>query len=118
MTSPPYLNNFDFAEMARMELYFGRVAESWREITDLVRSKLFARTTTAPRDRKLSPETYIDQLPGELFEAASVLYGRVAAASKGRSKDYHRLVFPKIHRTVRSARALAVRRCRMAPRFT
>jgi hypothetical protein len=97
VTSPPYLNNFDFAEMTRMELYFWRLAESWREITDLVRSKLLVNTTTAPRDRKLSPDTYIDQLPGELFAAASVLYGRVAAASKGRSKDYHRLVFPYIH---------------------
>lgn len=27
--SPPYLNNFDFAEMTRMQLYFWKDANSW-----------------------------------------------------------------------------------------
>jgi hypothetical protein len=34
VTSPPYLNNFDFAEMTRMYLYFWEMATSWGEITD------------------------------------------------------------------------------------
>jgi hypothetical protein len=32
VTSPPYLNNFDFAEMTRMQLYFWDLASSWGEI--------------------------------------------------------------------------------------
>jgi hypothetical protein len=38
ITSPPYLNNFDFAEMTRMYLYFWRVAGSWGEIRAETRS--------------------------------------------------------------------------------
>ncbi len=46
VTSPPYLNNFDYAEMTRMLLYFWGVARSWGDITDKVRSKLIVNTTT------------------------------------------------------------------------
>ena len=52
ITSPPYLNNFDFAEMTRMELYFWRYAGSWNEITERVRRRLIVNTTTAPTDLK------------------------------------------------------------------
>ena len=31
VTSPPYLNNFDYAEMTRMLLYFWGIAGSWRK---------------------------------------------------------------------------------------
>ncbi|MHC5718365.1 MAG: hypothetical protein ACYTX0_41370, partial [Nostoc sp.] len=36
VTSPPYLNNFDYAEMTRMLLYFWEIATSWADITDKV----------------------------------------------------------------------------------
>ncbi|NEP43402.1 MAG: site-specific DNA-methyltransferase [Okeania sp. SIO2H7] len=52
VTSPPYLNNFDFAEMTRMELYFWHYAGSWREITERVRRQLIVNTTTAPTELK------------------------------------------------------------------
>jgi hypothetical protein len=97
VTSPPYLNNFDFAEMTRMELYFWRMAESWREITDIVRSKLLVNTTTAPRELKGGPDAYAEALPPELFATGHRLYDSVALASAGRSKDYHRLIFPYIN---------------------
>jgi DNA modification methylase len=39
-TSPPYLNNFDYADRTRLELYFLGWASSWKEISDKIRKKL------------------------------------------------------------------------------
>ena len=58
VTSPPYLNNFDFAEMTRMYLYFWGIASSWGEITDKVRSKLVVNTTTALKGHKPRQQEY------------------------------------------------------------
>ena len=93
VTSPPYLNNFDFAEMTRMELYFWKWASSWAEITATVRSRLLTNTTTAPRGAKYGPGG-ATALPAEIRLAVDRLYIELEQACKGRSKDYHRLVFP------------------------
>jgi DNA modification methylase len=45
-TSPPYLNNFDYAEMTRLDLYFLGIANSWSDITKDVRSRLLINSTT------------------------------------------------------------------------
>src|SRR5207249_720358 len=58
VTSPPYLNNFDFAEMTRMYLYFWGMATTWGEITDKVRSKLVVNTTTALKGHKNRQQEY------------------------------------------------------------
>ncbi|MGQ9572626.1 MAG: DNA methyltransferase [Dehalococcoidia bacterium] len=46
ITSPPYLNNYDYADRTRLELYFFGLASSWRDITDQVRAKLMMAATT------------------------------------------------------------------------
>lgn len=45
-TSPPYLNNFDYSDRTRLELYFWGLAKNWKDITDRVRSKLMTSATT------------------------------------------------------------------------
>jgi DNA modification methylase len=45
-TSPPYLNNFDYADRTRLELYFWGDALNWKNISDNFRSKLITSTTT------------------------------------------------------------------------
>ncbi|HRN49177.1 MAG TPA: DNA methyltransferase, partial [Niabella sp.] len=45
-TSPPYLNNFDYADRTRLELYFMGEAKNWGEISDQVRKKLMTSATT------------------------------------------------------------------------
>jgi len=45
-TSPPYLNNYDYADRTRLELYFLEMASSWREISEKVRKKLIISATT------------------------------------------------------------------------
>lgn len=45
-TSPPYLNNFDYADRTRLELYFWGIAKCWKDITNKVRSQLITSATT------------------------------------------------------------------------
>lgn len=45
-TSPPYLNNYDYADRTRLEGYFTGFARSWGEISQKVREKLVMSATT------------------------------------------------------------------------
>jgi hypothetical protein len=45
-TSPPYLNNFDYADRTRLELYFFGEAKTWGDITQNIRSRLITSATT------------------------------------------------------------------------
>ncbi len=49
VTSPPYLNNYDYADRTRLEMYFLGWATSWRDITVKVRDKLIFAATTQIR---------------------------------------------------------------------
>jgi DNA modification methylase len=49
VTSPPYLNNYDYADRTRLETYFFGWAKSWRDITEQVRDKLIISATTQIR---------------------------------------------------------------------
>ncbi|MCY4489856.1 MAG: DNA methyltransferase [Thaumarchaeota archaeon] len=46
ITSPPYLNNYDYADRTRFETYFLGMYENWGEITKHVRDKLITAATT------------------------------------------------------------------------
>jgi len=45
-TSPPYLNNFDYSDRTRLELYFWGEAKNWKDISDNIRTKLMTSATT------------------------------------------------------------------------
>jgi hypothetical protein len=45
-TSPPYLNNYDYADRTRLEGYFNGQFRSWGEITEKVRNRLMISATT------------------------------------------------------------------------
>jgi hypothetical protein len=96
VTSPPYLNNFDFAEMTRMHLYFWGLCASWREITEKVRSRLLVNTTTAlPGHRERQAEHREAVAPSLRPELDTVV--RALAAERGRRagrKEYDLLVYP------------------------
>ncbi len=49
VTSPPYLNNYDYADRTRLETYFLGIYKSWGEITARVRDKLMTSATTQVR---------------------------------------------------------------------
>ena len=96
ITSPPYLNNFDFAEMTRMELYFWRYAGSWKEITERVRRKLIINTTTAPTDLKREQDLYSGMLSVGFRRQIDPLVDDLEQQKhkRARKKDYYRLIYP------------------------
>lgn len=49
LTSPPYLNNYDYADRTRLETYFWGMYDSWGEITRQVRDRLIIAATTQIR---------------------------------------------------------------------
>ena len=49
VTSPPYLNNYDYADRTRLETYFWGIHESWADITRDVRDNLIMAATTQVR---------------------------------------------------------------------
>jgi DNA modification methylase len=56
VTSPPYLNNYDYADRTRLEMYFFGWAKSWGEITEKVRDKLIIAATTQIRRNEFSDD--------------------------------------------------------------
>ena len=96
VTSPPYLNNFDFAEMTRMSLYFWDMAESWGDITKKVRSRLIVNTTTALKGHKERQDEYrgnvTDVILRELDELVVLL--REQRGKRAGKKEYDYLVYP------------------------
>ncbi|MEA5575006.1 DNA methyltransferase [Anabaena sp. UHCC 0451] len=115
ITSPPYLNNFDFAEMTRMELYFWRYAGSWREITEKVRRHLIVNTTTAPTDLKRNQDFFSSALSENFkLKYLNSIIENLKNERKIRpgKKDYYLLIYPyfaqmqnvirELHRILRS----------------
>ncbi|BBD67000.1 hypothetical protein NIES4072_57220 [Nostoc commune NIES-4072] len=96
ITSPPYLNNFDFAEMTRMQLYFWRYAGSWREITERVRRRLIVNTTTAPSDLKQNQNIFLEAISANVQSSLQPLVNELKQQRKLRNgkKDYYLLVYP------------------------
>jgi DNA modification methylase len=97
VTSPPYLNNFDFAEMTRMELYFWRYANSWKDITEKVRRHLIVNTTTAPTDLKKNQEFFSASFSSDFrIKYLQPLIEQLIYERKNRpgKKDYYLLVYP------------------------
>jgi hypothetical protein len=96
VTSPPYLNNFDFAEMTRMELYFLRYASSWGEITERVRRRLIVNTTTAPTDLKRDQDTPTSALSERFLSEINPIIDALKSQRKKRAgkKDYYLLLRP------------------------
>ncbi|MDM8558079.1 DNA methyltransferase [Candidatus Parabeggiatoa sp. HSG14] len=98
ITSPPYLNNFDFAEMTRLHLYLLGWADSWKNITQLVRKNLIINTTTALQNRKTHEfqTQKKDSLPLNLREELALIVDELSAEKKHRAgkKEYDFLVYP------------------------
>ena len=96
VTSPPYLNNFDYAEMTRMLLYFWEIATSWADIADKVRSKLIVNTTTALKGQKEKQNDYRKTIPIEICSQLDTLVKQLREQRKIKAgkKEYDFLIYP------------------------
>ena len=97
LTSPPYLNNYDYADRTRMETYFWGMYDSWGQITREVRDRLIIAATTqirrtAMQDVRLCPgvEAVSPSIQSELVTKIEEL--SALRMVKGGKKAYDLLV--------------------------
>jgi DNA modification methylase len=95
-TSPPYLNNFDYADRTRLEMYFMGDANNWADISEKIRTKLVTSATTqiSRTDVKYKfKEDFIKDCP-KVHEVLSKAVLELAAMRliKGGKKSYDLLV--------------------------
>jgi DNA modification methylase len=97
-TSPPYLNNYDYADRTRLETYFNGYASSWGDITEKVRKKLIVSATTQiNRGNYGVREILLDELRHANARVANELQEKVNLLSikrleKGGKKSYDIMV--------------------------
>ena len=95
-TSPPYLNNYDYADRTRLEMYFFGYAKNWADITQQVRKKLMTSATTqtsrgdtryilSPKIQDRAPKIY------SILDSAIEKLGKIRL-TKGGKKSYDLVV--------------------------
>jgi hypothetical protein len=98
LTSPPYLNNYDYADRTRLETYFWGITKTWKDITEQFRNKLIVAATTQVNR---SQHQVMTTLRHEIRNLAPDVYQTVQAAvlelsrlrrTKGGKKDYDLMV--------------------------
>lgn len=98
ITSPPYLNNFDYAEMTRMHLYLLGWCTSWRDISETVRNQLVTNTTTALNGKKTDEyqrAARISLFPTLVTELDMIVSDLAQErATRAGKKEYDFLVYP------------------------
>lgn len=91
-TSPPYLNNFDYADRTRLEMYFMGDAKNWGEISEKIRTKLMTSATTqiSRADTKYQfLELFKNECPSEyIFLNNAVTQLSKVRLTKGGKKSY------------------------------
>jgi len=98
VTSPPYLNNYDYADRTRLETYFFEWFTTWAEISENVRDKLIVSATTQIRrnsfglngglssELRTADQSFFNELVGKV----SILAER--RKQKGGKKSYDCMV--------------------------
>lgn len=95
-TSPPYLNNFDYADRTRLEMYFMGDAANWGDITEQIRTKLMTSATTQISRTDLRYE-FLTDFERDSKQSHSFLVNAVEKLStlrliKGGKKSYDLMV--------------------------
>jgi hypothetical protein len=95
ITSPPYPNNYDYADATRLEMTFWGQVESWGDLHRVVRSKLIrscSQHTSADKSElaALLAATEVDAIRDELTCVCTEL--AQVRETKGGRKSYHTMV--------------------------
>ncbi|MER5264419.1 DNA methyltransferase [Actinosynnema sp. NPDC002837] len=94
IASPPYLNNFDYADATRLELYFWGEVSSWAEMVTNVRSGMVTATTQQSSVGAASEASErlnrFAEVGAEVNELVDALKGH--RTRRGRGKEYDRVV--------------------------
>jgi len=92
ITSPPYANNFDYADATRLELTFLGAVENWGGLHDAVRKYLMI--SSSQHASKVKPDSESDlesDLLAPIKEELSIAYRTLSEVrkEKGGKKHYH-----------------------------
>lgn len=93
ITSPPYLNNYDYADATRLELYFLGRADSWESMCRYARDGMIVASTQqtgqqrAQESRRQLADTRIGSALNNIVEEI-----KEVQSEKARPKEYDRLV--------------------------
>lgn len=96
VTSPPYLNNFDYADATRLELYFWGSVTTWAEMCEDVRAGMLVATTQQTRKAVAhEAEARLEWFP-RLSACLAPLLRRLEAerVRRTRGKEYDRVAAP------------------------
>lgn len=94
LTSPPYLNNYDYADRTRLETYFWGITKTWKDITEQFRNKLIVAATTQVIRSQHNVETVLSEdiklIAPEVYQTIqrAVLELSLRRRNKGGKKDY------------------------------
>ena len=98
LTSPPYLNNYDYADRTRLETYFWGLASSWRDITEQYRDHLIVAATTQVVRSKYQLDTVVSEdirsIDRHVYDSINIAVQQLSQLRqvKGGKKDYDLMV--------------------------
>ncbi len=95
VTSPPYANNYDYADATRLELCFMRDIKGWCDLQDLVRKHLVHSCTQHVSSEKLNlDQIFYDPILQPIKNEISNVCNKLAheRLTKGGKKAYHLMV--------------------------
>ncbi len=95
VTSPPYPNNYDYADATRLEMTFFREVQSWGDLQDAVRVHLVRSCSQHVPERKHDLEeilsrTELEPIRAEISDVCNQL--AEVRQTKGGKKTYHLMV--------------------------
>ena len=94
VSSPPYLNNFDYADATRLELYFWGEISSWAEMCTSVRADMLTATTQQSSVGAAMNARSALQSFGAISRTIEDIVDKLAAerTARRRGKEYDRVV--------------------------
>ncbi|MCB0183000.1 MAG: hypothetical protein KDE31_01985, partial [Caldilineaceae bacterium] len=95
ITSPPYANNYDYADALRFEMTFWGEVQSWGDIHDKVRKHLIVSSSQHSSKEKLDVEALLaDSLLAPIHDELAKVVRELAVVREdhGGKKHYHTMV--------------------------
>ena len=95
ISSPPYANNYDYADAVRLELCFWGEARSWKDLQTMIRPYLIRSCTQHTANLKQETYSILDHpllapIKGDIFHVCRQL--DIIKESRGGKKPYHSMI--------------------------
>ena len=95
ITSPPYANNYDYADATRLEMTFWEEIEGWGDLHEKVRSNLIVSCSQHAVKEKEQIEKYLTSTELQpIHDEIAVVYKELSEIrlTKGGKKNYHLMI--------------------------